>query len=264
MPLPPEVIESFPEEIRNEPSWEKFNDVGSIAKGYLEAQKKKDSGIPIPDEKAAPEDLEKWKGEHLPKLAARGIIDMAPAKAEDYKVPEGVTPDQNLLKSFVEKVGLPSKLTQKQFEAALAWQSEVNKQMIVPRDAAEAEFKNLLGNDYSSAMEQINSAIEATAEDVPQFGEWRKTAYVVDSTGKAYPFDTHPMIRAVFELLGNATKEDKSTGTAATAGETRESVDMKIADLRANKDLDRQEIGRRLEPLYKIKAALQARAEKAA
>jgi hypothetical protein len=258
MPLPPEVIESFPEEIRNEKTWEKYDDLGGVAKAYIEQQKLNGRSIAIPDEKAKPEDLEKWKGEHLPKLAARGIIELPPSTAEDYKVPEGFTADEGLVKSFVDKVGLPTKLTQKQFEAAVAWQNEISKQFMVSDDAAEAEFKQLLGDDYAVAMEKVTTGMKAMSEDMPHVGEWLKTARVVEGNGQIYPAAKDPMIRAIFEGYANATQEDRTTGMTA-GGETLESVESKIQDIRDNKDMNDDEKGRRLDPLYKMKAVLRGR-----
>lgn len=270
MPLPPEVVESFPEDIRTDPSWEKFNDVGMVAKGYLEAQKKKDSGISIPDEKAAPEDLEKWKGEHLPKLAARGLIELPPSKAEDYKLPtiEGYSPDKAMTESFIKDVALANGMTPKMVEAVLKFDAQRTAAMkgaFVEADAAEAEFKTLMGDDYEAVNGKITRAQQAFAEDNPAVSRMadRLRVFEVDEsgkpTGKIYPFNSHPFGKTIYETLAVLTEEDHSAGMMPT-GETPESVETKIQDVRANKDISDEEKGRRLEPLYKLKVKLKPKA----
>ena len=243
MALPDEVVQTFPEEIRQDPSWQKFDDVPAIAKSYVELQKMNGNSIRIPDEKAAPEDLQKWKGEHLPKLAARGIIDLPPGKPEEYKMPEieGLKLDGELSASYIKEVAHATGMTQKQVEANLVFHHKMNQMAasaLVSRDAADAEFKTALGNDYAPTMEKVTGALKAMSEDFPQFGAWAKTAYVINigpdgKPGKAYPFDTHPMVRGMFEVMGDMSTEDNGRGGQMPNGvQSKEEIQAKITELR--------------------------------
>jgi hypothetical protein len=239
MPLSEEVVNTFPEEIRQDPSWEKFNDVGSVAKSYLEIQKLNGSAIRLPDKNAKPEDAEKWWSETQPKLAERGFIEVPPSKAEDYKLPtiEGYNPDPQLVESFINDVALPTKLTPKQLEAVVSFQHKMNQEMakqLVTPEAADAEFKQMLGNDYVSVMESVQAASAAMAEDFPQFAEFSRSAYIVTvgpdgKPGKAYPFSAHPMVRGMMEVMGQMTQEDNAGGGAPPGGgESKDAIRSKI------------------------------------
>ena len=81
--LPPEVIESLPEDIRGNATFEKFNDVGALAKSYveLEGYRGKSIGIPGTD----PKEIETWKTEHLPKVQHVFADRLPPATAAEYE-----------------------------------------------------------------------------------------------------------------------------------------------------------------------------------
>lgn len=262
MALPPEVIESFPEEIRSDPSWEKFNDMGSVAKSYLEVQRKKDSGLSLPDEKATPEDIEKWRGEHLPKLHARGIIELPPSKVEDYKLPEieGYTPDKTVVDSFLKDVAFQHKLTPKQVEAVLKFEAARTaqlKSLFVDRDAAESQFKEMMGADYEATNGRITAAQKALAEDYPAVGQFaeRLRVFEVDEhgkpTGKIYPFNSHPLAKSIYEIFANMTQEDNSGGSHFMGGDSVETIRGKIDEIRANDKMSGARKAEALEPLYK-------------
>jgi hypothetical protein len=240
--LPPEVIETFPEEIRDNPSWEKFNDVGSIAKSYIEVQKLNGDSIRLPAKDAKPEDSQKWWNDTHNKLADRGFVEKVPSKPEEYELPEieGFKPDPELVDSFVKEVAMEAKLTPSQFRAVVAFQHKMNQEMgknLMTPEAADAEFKNMLGNDYSSVMESVQTASQAMSEDFPQFAEWNKHAYVVTvepdgRPGKAYPFAAHPMVRGMMELMGNMSKEDNAGGGSPPNGNRgKESIQAEIDEI---------------------------------
>lgn len=270
MPLSEEVVNSFPEEIRQDASWQKFDDVGSVAKSYVELQKMTGRSIAIPDEKALPEDVEKWKGEHLPKLAARGIIDLAPSKAEDYKLPtiEGYAPDPKQTESFIKDVALANKMTPKQVEAVMKFDAQrgaAMKDVFVSSDTAEAEFKKMMGDDYEAVNSKITTTMQALNTDYPETGKYaaRLRVFEVDENGKpsskVYPFNNHPFGKNIYEILASLTQEDHSAG-ATPGGETPDSIETKIQAIRDNKEMNNDEKGRQLEPLYKIKAKLKPKA----
>lgn len=275
MPLPEEVVQSFPEEIRQDASWQKFDDVGGIAKSYVEIQKMAGRSIAIPDEKAAPEDLEKWKGEHLPKLAARGIIDLPPSKVEDYKLPtiEGYAQDKAVTDSFIKDVALANKMTPKQVEAVMKFDAQrtaVYKGMILTSDAAEAEFKQLMGADYEAVNTRINSTMKGLGEDYPSIGKAsnRLRVFEVDEndkpTGKIYPYNSHPVTKSIYEVLAGLTQEDHSDGGAPMGEDNVDAIRAKIDAIRADEKMPGYRKADALEPLYKALVEAEKREGRAA
>lgn len=261
MPLPEEVVNSFPEEIRQDASWQKFDDVGSVAKSYVELQKYRGSSIAIPDEKATPEDIEKWKGEHLPKLGARGIIDLPPSKLEDYRMPEieGYMPDPKAAESF-KQLAFTNKMTPKQVEAVLKFDAQraaAMKEAFVAPEAAEAEFKQLMGSDYEAVNSRVTSAMQALNDDHPAIGKLAARLRVVEmdengkAVGKIYPFNQHPLAKSFYEIFASLTEEDHSAGGAPMATESIEAIRAKMDEIRANDKMSNQRKAEALEPLYK-------------
>ena len=243
--LPEDQLASLPEDIRSDPSWEKFNDLKDIPKSYVELQKMNGNALRIPDENATPEDVEKWKGDNLPKLAARGMIDLPAAKAEDYKLPtiEGAKFDDGLVNSFVKEVALETKMTPKQFEAVVAFQhkmgQEYQKNIMTP-ESADAEFRTMMGNEYVPTMEVVNNTLNALSADNPVFADVSKRAYVTmldkdGKPGKSYPFTNAPIVRGMLELMGGMTQEDNSRGGNAPNGnQSKEAMQSEIDTLMAS------------------------------
>jgi len=275
MPLPEEVVQSFPEEIRQDASWQKFDDVGGIAKSYVEIQKMAGRSIAIPDEKAAPEDLEKWKSEHLPKLASRGIIDLPPSKVEDYKLPtiEGYAQDKAVTDSFIKDVALANKMTPKQVEAVMKFDAQrtaAYKNMFLTSDAAEGEFKQLMGADYETVNSRVTSAMKALSEDHPAIGKLaeRLRVFEVDEngkpTGKIYPFNSHPLGKSLYEVLAGLTQEDHSDGGAPMGEDSVDAIRAKIDAIRADEKMPGYRKADALEPLYKALVEAEKREGRAA
>jgi hypothetical protein len=239
MDLPEDVAAQVPQEYRDHPFVKDAPDLPTFLKNAVETKKMVGDSIRLPGKDAKPEDAEKWWTETQPKLAERGFIEVAPSKAEDYKLPkiEGFNPDPQLVESFIKDVALPTKLTPKQLEAVVSFQHKMTQEMaknLVTPEAADAEFKQMLGNDYVTVMESVQAASAAMAEDFPQFAEWSKGAYIVSvgpdgKPGKAYPFSAHPMVRGMMEVMGQMTKEDNAGGgTPPNGGETKDAIRGKI------------------------------------
>jgi hypothetical protein len=244
MDFPEEVAAQIPQEYREHEFVKNAPDMPTFVKNAVETKKMVGDAIRFPAKDAKPEDSQKWWSETQPKLAERGFIETPPSKAEEYKLPsiEGFKADDSLVSSFVNDVALKTKMSQSQFEAVVAFQHTLNqeyaKNLMTP-EAADTEFKNMLGGDYVSTMETVNQAMNALREDYPQFGEWSKTAYIVNigpdgKPGKAYPFSSHPMVRGMFEVIGGMSTEDSSNGGQAPGGgATKEALRTQIDELMA-------------------------------
>ena len=110
--LPQELSAGIPQEILSDPSIQRYNDLSSVFKGVIEGAKYQGRSVALPAEDAKPEDIDKWKSEHLPKFSR--VLETAPGRAADYEFAvEGVDPkvivDDKLTDAFratAHKLGL--------------------------------------------------------------------------------------------------------------------------------------------------------------
>lgn len=100
---PPSWREALPADLKSEKTFEKFNDVPSLAKSYLEAQKAiSKKGVIIPSDKATPEE---WNNYY--RSLGR------PDTPEGYTLNnEGITVDANLTVQEAEKWGVSPDMIQ--------------------------------------------------------------------------------------------------------------------------------------------------------
>lgn len=263
------VAEQIPQEYRDHAFVKDAPDLPTLVKNAVETKNTlgniQRSSIRIPEKDAKPEDSQKWWLETRGKLAERGFLEMPPAKPEDYKMPEieGFTPDAETATAFMKDVAHATGMTPKQFDATMKFYHQMNqnaaKNLLVTPEAAEGEFKEMMGNDYGQVMERVNIATKALTDEFPPFGDWSKRAFVLSvddngKPGKAYPLASHPMMRAMFEFFGNLGKEDRSAGQppngSAGAGDT---LRAKISELRNSQDykMGKPETLEQMERLYK-------------
>ncbi len=94
--LPAELSSGIPPEVMSDPNISRYNDLPSLMKGHIELNKYAGRSVALPAEDAKPEDLTKWKSEHLGKFSK--VLDLPPTTANDYEFKvEGI--DDETIKS---------------------------------------------------------------------------------------------------------------------------------------------------------------------
>ncbi len=275
-----EFLNSLPEDLRAEPSLQVFKDLPTFAKSYIETKRMVGGSIRLPDEKATPEDIDKWRTDHLPKLYERKILDAPPS---EYKIPdiEGYHPDPALTDRFLKDIATKYKLPQAAVEDMIAFDHERTKALqgsvnVLTPELADAEMKTVLGTDYDKVTATVKEAMIAFNETYPGLMNEDKLnrTYVVEidekgQPGKTYPIMKHPLMYGMLDQVGVLIKEDHAGNVGhETAGESQQSIQDKIDAIertdgpknRAWKNGD-QRVMDELAALYEIKAKFVPRKE---
>ena len=117
--------------LRDHPAIKDTADVGSLAKRFLDTQSEVGRRVPLPNGTSKPEDIEKWRAEHLPKFQKAGLIPTPPqtpgapdkyeVKYQNEQLTKLVSPE---LVSAVQEIAHKHGLTQE----ALADLTALNEQ----------------------------------------------------------------------------------------------------------------------------------------
>ena len=255
MPLPDDVVQTFPEEIRGEATLQKFNDVGAIAKSYIELEKMNGNSIRLPAKDAKPEDLQKWRDEQGPKLMPHLPtlgFDLPPPSPDKYdlKVPEGF--DKNLEKGFREtahKLGLPASKVQGILDFYQAQTQEQMKSMMWTPEMAEREAREIVGADYDSVMAHASAGLENLKAANPGLGDFFEKSLLVetlpDGSKRVYPLGKHPNMIGLLEQIGELTAADQGGTAGRTGGSvdtTADDAEKEALDIINNKDNPKHKI----------------------
>ena len=236
MPLPAEVLQTLPEDIRGEASLTSINDIPSLAKGFVSAQKMLGSRIEAPQKNWSEQ---QW-GEFYDRLGR-------PKTPADYKLadtvkfPEGTNFDE---KTRTEVFGLFHKLglTESQMNGVmdlyakrLAGAAEASqKSREDSRLKSEAEIRQKYGDQTDSVLDIARAAIKKVgSEDFVKF---------LEESG----LGNNPAMVEVFHKIGKEMLEDNAHGSGlnhlvrdATAAKTE--IDRLTQDAEYMKALDDRE-----------------------
>lgn len=265
MPLPPEVAEQLPEDIRSDSSLESINDLGGLARSYVETKKLVGGSIRIPDEKASPEDSQKWWGETSKRLAERGFMETPPESADKYEFsfenvdPEVVKNDPVLkeFKGIAHGLGLSSK---KANELAGQFLHRIAPMMMAQEytdEEVKANLQKAFGAQTDEEVSRARMGLKRARFTIPELNDTLEDATItVDN--KQMKFGNYPPFVKLFGLVDRLMSNDSAGHIGGGGGgfDSLESLDSQIAELRSNTALPQDEIGKRLETLYKKKAAL--------
>lgn len=239
MPLPEEIASTLPEDIRSDPSLASFNDVGGLAKSYVETKKMVGGMTKVPDEAAPKEEQDKWWQEFSPKLKQRGLIESAPDSPEHYEFKfDGIADEtvkndgaMKLYRGIAHEMGLSNAKAQK-FVERLA--KEVLPGLLpkppefIEGDAAKALVANKFKGETTQRVDNYKAAITSLKADYPQLEDLLKDS-VTSIDGKAISFFDHPVIVELFSDIGQKFKQDFGGSlNALAAGDTLESVQAEI------------------------------------
>lgn len=255
MPLPPEVMERIPEEVRNEPTWQKFNDEGSFYKSYHEMEKRNGNAIQLPGKDAKPEDIEAWRGEQGQKLAPFGhaivpASELPPESPDKYDIKWGENgkdlpvPKEldQAVRTFAKESGINNGTVQKFVDFYLNYmQADAAKSVMKP-EAIENELMELLGNDYQTAAGHAQAGAEYLYSLNPQVKEAMENLKVVetlpDGSQRIYPYGRHPTTVGLLEMIGEVSQSDNGgrMGETAVNGQNKEQILEEAHDIMNNPD----------------------------
>jgi hypothetical protein len=165
MPLPQEILEKLPEEFRENETLNRFNDVGDLAKSYLESRSMLGNAIRVPSEDAGEEDrkqfIEKVQ-KNAPELMLRPNFE-DPEQSDDFYRLIG-RPDEPDAYGLPEDVSLNDEV--------------VNELKRVSHDVglSEAQFKKMvksLASQEAERQELLQTKIEEKTEELKK--EWGVT-----------------------------------------------------------------------------------------
>lgn len=200
-------LDSLPEDLRGEPSLQDIKDLGSLAKGYVHAQKMTGADkVVLPSANASDEEM----GEFYNKLGR-------PEQADGYEVPTENMPqvdlDKDLLGGFFEeahRVGL----NKQQAAALVRWQaqqtesymSDAVQQQESGLEEAQAKMRKEFGAAYDQKMEMATTALK-------QFGG-EELVNLLNSTG----LGNEPAVIKAFANVGKAIANDEIIGGGGRQG----------------------------------------------
>ena len=218
------LLESLPETLRDNPTFEKFEDVGALAQSYVELQSKlgKDK-IVLPGEKATQDD---WNAFY----AAAGRPD-APDKyalPEDVQLPEGFKMDEAGLEEF-KKVSHGLGLSEKQVAGLYKFYAEnQGSQWKMMQESANEQHQEALnalqkewGAGFATMKDRANRALSVALGD--------NAAAVVEKYGN------DPDVIKAFANLGGLLSDDVLGDRGKGAGtETIQEAQSKINEIMTN------------------------------
>lgn len=151
---PQDWRQSLPEELRFNDGLSKFKDVGSVAKSYLELEKKLGSAVSIPKDTDKEDEWNNFYGKWG-----------RPGKPEEYefpKLPEQLKIDDQFggsVKSLAHKMGL----NKRQFQQLVEWGSEQSLAMMneqnKARETNQGKLKNEWGFTYNDKLEKAHKTL---------------------------------------------------------------------------------------------------------
>lgn len=182
--------DNLPEDVRSAPSLENINDVGALAKGYVESQRMIGGRIPIPKD----DNPESWN-EVYAKLGR-------PESADKYEFqrPEDVKWDESREKAFLERAHAMG-LNNKQVQELISWDGELAKNsMNAFKESSVAALKEEWGDGYDKNIAAAQRAINSLGDD--------ELKSFLDETGMG----NHPVMIKFANKIGQLMSEDKAEG----------------------------------------------------
>ena len=205
------------EDLRENDTLNKFEDVGSLGKSYLELQKMVGSRIKVPTDESSEDEV----NDFYSKVGR-------PDSPDKYAInlPEGVDYDKELIGKFY-KVAYENGLSNKQAQSAIEFYNHINADMSINQESqmqqsrvdSEAVLKKEWGlGDYNKNLALSKKAFKRFADnDLKEF---------VDKTGMS---NNVAMIRFLYKI-GNAFSDPDMGGL----GKDSENVDSDSATLEIN------------------------------
>jgi hypothetical protein len=282
MPLPDEIVSQLPEDVRSDPALSSFNDLGSLAKSYVETKSLVGSSIRLPGKDSKPEDIDKWSGETSAKLKDHGLTlaklkEAPPATPDAYEFKlEGVTPEQikgdKVIQSFSQwahKNGVGNA----QANGMVEWYAKEIVPMLQEQLRGQAPeileeqgaIERVLGNVFKADTKQMlgarDAAINQLKAEIPELED-----FLNGTAPYGKPWMTnkdHPALVKLLKFVADAKQPDFGGNLdGIIGGETLDSIQQKIDAIRENPKMSGDKKAEAMLPLYKIKDALIKRTER--
>jgi hypothetical protein len=182
MPLPNEILEQLPEEYRENETLSRFNEVGDLAKSYVELRSLQGRSIKIPGEDAPEEDrkqfLEKLVNNAPELMYKPDLADTEQAEAfyrtfgrpeapDKYSRPEDVKLNEDV-EAELRKVFFDVGMTDAQFKKAMQAFSQQEQATLERRNEAIDEYTRELKGKWGVTFEdRVKAAEKINAEFYP-------------------------------------------------------------------------------------------------
>lgn len=195
MALPQEVLDTFPDELKSEPSLVDFNDIPSLAKSFVETKKMNGTMVRIPT------------GEDDDEAVERFYTKVRPESADKYEVKRpdlnpGVEWNDELEKSYLTHAH-KNGMTQRQMQQSINWWMEtmgnVSSTHALTIEQGEAGLKKVWGGDYAKNKESMARGYQDLARVDPGLKDF------LEATGMG----NHPSMANIIRQHGENLAEDK-------------------------------------------------------
>jgi len=219
--LPAELSQGIPADVLSNNSIQRYNDIGSLMKGHIEAENYIRSGkaVALPAEDAKPEDLDKWKSENLPKFSK--VIDLPPGKAEEYEFKfEGVSSDvlknDQLLSSFRETAHKYGLSKAQAAGIAQAFATEIAPRLapqgpqvefIEGKEPIDALMKEVFKGETPQRLDEYKRGVEVLSMSMPELKDVLNDG-IAPWGGKFTALGDHPTIVKLITEIGRLTGQD--------------------------------------------------------
>lgn len=249
--LPEEVVQSFPEDIRSSPSFEKFNDVGSLAKSYVEMEKLQGRSVAIPGND--PKDVEAWKAQHLPKLQHVFADRLPPAKAEDYEFKfEGIADETlksdkvlGLFRENAHKLGLSKTQAAGLVET---FAKDILPALVGPPatpidfiqgEHVDALMQEVFKGESTQRIAEYKQSVDLLSHDIPELKDLLNEGaapYGQASEHKAMALGDHPAMVKLIGLVAKMTQPDFGGNATAFSSPDGKAAALEANDIIRNKE----------------------------
>lgn len=246
-------MDNIPEDLRAEPCLQSVKDVGSLAKGFVSAQRMLGGRIPIPTEDASPE----AKAEFYSKLSSvKGVVRLPeesdpdseklmadvytklgrPPTPDHYKIelpsdlPENLPVDQEYIANIKEtahKVGL----NQKQLDALAAIEIQRTKDMLEIMKQQQTNCDKYLRKQWGNAFEEKTALAKGLLDN------YRKSYPNEANELAASAASNNPIVLMAFAELGGIYHEKGTImpRNSSPVSRTPEQARQQLADIYSNK-----------------------------
>jgi hypothetical protein len=260
MPVDEAIAQHFTEELKADPVVSQFYEKGDyksvpdIMKGLAHAQHRLGSVVPLPNADSKPEDIAKWRQEHLPKLVNAKLVDAPRQLPEKYELkkpenlPEGAWSDalEGEAYALAKKHGWSQEALNEAYglyQKSLAGFGEAVK---VDRQAMAGKVKEWADKE-GMTLDQVDAALDRFNKD-PN-GWDLETAEAVSKSGYA---DNPLVIKAIVKLMKDSgTFDTRNSGGATVTDEEIKSAQQEIAAIRGDKTHPKYELFQKGDPATK-------------
>lgn len=185
----------------------------------------------IAAEKAATEAAATAKAAARDVAIKAGVLEVAPEKYEDFKMPDGVTVDAKILTEFqpvLKELGLPQAAAQKVVDF---YASKVLPHLAQAQtDAVKAQdesWTKAVKEDKELGGDKLNENLEIAKTTLTKFGSPELVKLL-----NASRLGNHPEVVRLFNKIGRAMQEDSISGAGGGGAATKDAASILYPDMK--------------------------------